>query len=779
MKISIDNLHGLGAVDYTGTLDASVAPKVERKINQPAVFTCALLGRPSGFVIPTAGARVKVSKESGGFVFTGYLTESPAFEYLGWGERGPVYRYQLMAQSDEVLLDQKALPHRAPFVNRSAGAALKQLAEDLLPGVLTMSTVEDLDTLAAYEVDPHKTFSYHAGEIARATRGSYRVMDAEISLGAVGAKTYSIDEKDSNFSPAGLKLRFPALAINEVTVIGVEEPQAYVRDYFAGDGLSSRFYLSQFPFQQNRRALIDEDFRELDSTTWKVNDPASAISVAGQALQVQGGDGRDGESTASFIEQIELGGAIELQHGDVSFNAASRGIIGGLYDGEVAAGACVAGFQVTPSGNGSRIQALIKGSLNGPVVNTVDGHLYALRTYIYCMEVYRAGEKYHSSLHEAGNGYGGAPVAANVRVVLQLQDFNPSVPASMMAPAIVLYDNIVVNAPGFCCYALVNAEEMHCSIAGTYVRHISTAEVRTALPDHAYATRLVESLSDGGECAIVGSTTLDFYPQYVPPLDTLIVASYRGAGPAVAQIVNTTEIAARQIGGDDGVRSVVRRIKAPGARTQTDCENAAVAILDDATGPALMGSYETWSDFLPGGAPDIFPGDGVAVDVPSQGAQFNAVVRNIRIELVDVANDRGRYIIDFANDLAEPLAMRTESSGGMVPLQDLPVRLATTQVGSYYLASLKEAQIVEVSSTDVRVDAGIVPGSGYGIEVRSRDFGWGPAHDRSLLGRFSGRTFTLPRFARSQSYFLRLYDSASPPRYSRYAAALHVDFPYA
>ena len=28
-----------------------------------------------------------------------------------------------------------------------------------------------------------------------------------------------------------------------------------------------------------------------------------------------------------------------------------------------------------------------------------------------------------------------------------------------------------------------------------------------------------------------------------------------------------------------------------------------------------------------------------------------------------------------------------------------------------------------------------------------------------------------------QNYFLRLYDSSSPPKYSRYSAALHVDYP--
>lgn len=63
------------------------------------------------------------------------------------------------------------------------------------------------------------------------------------------------------------------------------------------------------------------------------------------------------------------------------------------------------------------------------------------------------------------------------------------------------------------------------------------------------------------------------------------------------------------------------------------------------------------------------------------------------------------------------------------------------------------------------------------VEVRQNDYGWGQANDRNLLGRFSTQTFSLPRLARTQDYFLRLYDSSLPPRYSRYSAALHVDYP--
>lgn len=141
------------------------------------------------------------------------------------------------------------------------------------------------------------------------------------------------------------------------------------------------------------------------------------------------------------------------------------------------------------------------------------------------------------------------------------------------------------------------------------------------------------------------------------------------------------------------------------------------------------------------------------------------------------ADDRGMYTMEFANDLAEPLALQDQSSATTVPLQDMPVRLSTTQVGSYYLADLTDAQITQVTSTTVQVDAGTTPGSGYGIEVRAHDYGWGAANDRNLLGRFSTQTFSLPRLARTQNYFLRLYDNSSPPRYSRYAGALHVDYP--
>jgi hypothetical protein len=600
-------------------------------------------------------------------------------------------------------------------------------------------------------------------------------MNGALRLAPVGAATYAVNESDVKFSPVGLKLVCPKMVLNDVTVIGLDEPQAYIRNYFVGDGLSLRFYLSQKPFQQSRPALIDEQYvgAGLDTATWVVSDPASAVSVVAQTLQVSGGTGLDGQTTAKFIEQIELGGALELQHGDVSFTGPSTGVLGGLYAGAISAAGCLAGFQIAPSGSGSTIQALINGTPTGTLVATTASHRYVLTTYLYSMEVYRSGEGYHSSVHPAGSGWGGAAVAADLRVVLELQDIDPSNPATLVAPAVVLYDGVIANAPAFCAYALVNATTMQCSLAYTYVTHISLAE----LPSSSYVTQLVESLSNGGHCLIASSTSLDFYPQYVPPLNTLIVASYRGSGRAVAEVVNSASVASLQSGADNGVRGVVRTMKTPSGRTQADCENAALAMLDDAGGLAWMGTYQTWSDFLPGGAADIFPGDAVTVNVPSQNAVFSAIVRKVSIDLVDPADDRGMYAIEFANDLAAPLALQEQASATTVPLQDMPVRLSTTQVGAYYLAALTNAQITAVTSTTAQVDAGMAPTSGFGIEVRAHDYGWGAANDRNLLGRFTTQTFSLPRLARAQNYFLRLYDGSSPPKYSRYAAALHVDYP--
>jgi hypothetical protein len=197
---------------------------------------------------------------------------------------------------------------------------------------------------------------------------------------------------------------------------------------------------------------------------------------------------------------------------------------------------------------------------------------------------------------------------------------------------------------------------------------------------------------------------------------------YRAGGRAIARVLNQGSIDAHQNGSDDGVRGAVRHISAPAPRTSADCEHAALALLDDATSPAWSGEYETWSDFLPGNAPDIFPGDGLNVHLPSRGAAFEAIIRQIQIDVRDLAGEHSQYKIGFATDTAQPLAFAFDSGNTSLPV-NLPV-LTTEQVGSLFLADLTTARIAQLpTSTSVTIDAGVAPLPGGGIEVRWSDSG--------------------------------------------------------
>ncbi len=777
MKLQIDNFDGHGLRDYTATIDGSRSPQLVRRLNRPAELTFSLVADGPDFVVPASGARVMLGKTNGQDVFTGYLKQSPVFEYLGWGQRGPVYRYNLVAQSDESILDRKRLPNRSPFIDRGGGNALRQLAEDLLPGAFDTSGMQDVDTLLRYPVDPQKTWSQHAAKIALQTGASYRAIGGGLSFVPLGATEHSILQTDPDFSPDGLSLQAGDGLVNDVTVIGLTEPQDHVKDYFVGDGLSLKFYLSQNPFNPPGRTLLDEEYAgtALNPVLWNAANPSSAITVGNGKLQIAGGTGVDGQSTIVFAEPIELGGALVLQHGDVAFTAASDGVLGGLYPNAISIAGCLAGFRISPSGAESTIQALVSGVVVGTPVSTVAGHHYALTTRFYATEIYRRRQIFHAAGHSAGSGFGGNAVAADLRVVLEVHATDPANPATLIATSTVLYDGVLSNVSGFCTYGLVNALNLHCTIPFTRLLQPVDAEVRSALPGQGYRTRLVGSQTEGAECLVLSSSALQFFPENAPASNELIQVQYRGFGRSLGRVIDPVSIAALQNGNDDGVRGLVREVKAPAPRTSADCENAALALLSDAAGPAWSGEYSTWSDFLPGNAADIFPGDAMNVSVASRAAAFQAIVREVDIEIRDIRNEHCFYKVRFADAVAAPLDFEFQTGTVVLPLS--LTSMTAAQVGSLFLPDLTAAEITQATSTTVSVDAGTAPGSGGGIEVRWTDFGWGQENDRNLAGRFSTQTFTLPRLAAVQNHFLRQYDASTPPRYSRYTTALHLKYP--
>ncbi len=774
MKLTIDNFDGAGARDYTANIDADASPRIQRRLNRPSHLTVGLIAAGPDFVVPASGARIVLAREDGIALFTGYTSAVPDYEYLGWGERGPAYRYSVAALSDEFLLDRRCIADRAPFVDRTAGDILRQLVGDTGAPVDT-TQVDAVDTIPSYSASQSVVWSEHARRLALRARGAYRVHDGKLSFSAVGKDSYVLDENAGQFSPDGLRLSSPDVLVNDLVVTGAFEPAAYIKDYFLGDGYTLTYYMSHTPYLKRHTFFEDEyESAAIKPHLWKVIDTSGAISISSGKLRVSGGSGADGGTTLTFVEQVELGEPLMMQHGEVEFGGASNGLLGGMYNGSVDSAHCLAGFRVQPSGAQSTIAAIINGGPAGTPITTQPGHRYALVTRISGTQPFRQSQRFHSSKHVAGDALGGDIQTGGARLVLEVHDIDPNDAGTLVNTSTVLYDGVIANVPAYCTYALVNSQAMQCTISYTRLSRGPEIEVATTLPGQGSQRKIVGALAEGAHCQYSSSPAVRFFSASVPASNEAIRVSYRTGATATVRIIDPASVVENSRKGDDGTRIGMRSILAPSARTSSECEIAALALLDDLTSAAWKGEYRVWNDCLPQHADDFWPGNALAVNVPSRSASFTAVIREVEIECADLVGDHAQYTLKFANDAAEPLAFEFDSAHlGYIP----DVTATTETAGNTYIADLPLAEVTAVSSVVLSVNTGSAPPAGGGFEVRRSDTGWGMQNDRNLVGRFSAQTFALPRLSRSQTYYLRQYDASAPAKYSRYSTALHIDYP--
>ena len=156
--------------------------------------------------MPACGARIVLQCGSGLTLFTGYLATAPEQQYLGLGHQGPAWRYNLQAVDDSCLLDHNALPARTPFAWRTAGDALRTLANDVLPGGMDLPGVQDVSPVNQFPIVPQKTWTEHAQELTTMTRATYRAHDGKLDFQPVGQQSFTISDQDANFVPEGLTL---------------------------------------------------------------------------------------------------------------------------------------------------------------------------------------------------------------------------------------------------------------------------------------------------------------------------------------------------------------------------------------------------------------------------------------------------------------------------------------------------------------------------------------------------------------------------------------------
>jgi hypothetical protein len=166
----------------------------------------------------------------------------------------------------------------------------------------------------------------------------------------------------------------------------------------------------------------------------------------------------------------------------------------------------------------------------------------------------------------------------------------------------------------------------------------------------------------------------------------------------------------------------------------------------------------------------MWPGDVLDVEAPSAQMLTGLVVRSVKVQATSCAPEMLSYTAEFANEWAEPLSLKVSEGAPM------NTWLPTTALsGPTALASLADLALTSVSTTQIQAQAGATPPSGGGFEVRRSDWKFGAGDGADLVLRSPVANFTIVRQAPVERYYVRMYDGATPPNYSRFSSAIFVN----
>ena len=773
MQITIDNLSGAGPEDYTGSIESTKSIAITRQLNAPSECTFAFLPDAQGLALPQRYARVSVVDGSGLVLFTGYVATTPAMVLSGAGIAGSSYQAQVTAISDELLLDSVLSVQSGTTLKQSVGQVLQTLTQLAGAEPLALSTQASALTVGRYEATAATKWSVAAGSLAASARSAYRVVGGLTSVTPIGLVTHTLQETDGSLQVSGLRATTVKLLANDVTVCGNIEPAAYVTETFEGDGTTKDFQLTSLPFEATgleKLRLSDLfDGATLNPQVWQWTDSGSRLSITSNGVSCSGGSGRDGETVLSAIHEIELGGSIVLEAGAVQIGAGSEGLLLGLYGGTVSLSNCVVAFQISQAGGATQVGAVVNGVVGGSSFQPASGHSYTFRIRVYSQEMERVNQSYYYLDAEGVNSYGGDVVVAPGHLVLEVQDVTSGEPGL----ATVLYDGTLSYLPPACTIGLFDSGNLICSIKSIACQQGSPVWVTLTPPGGTPMSQYLGAAAQGGSCKLASGGSLGFYLGTIPPSGSFIAVSYRTkhravARQSIAQSVNATGATSAA----PATSMWVGTVREPAAWSSVDCENAATALLKSSTNAsaAWAGSYTGWNVETNGG--DVWPGDVLAIASLSAEMDALVVVREVEIVLGSALPQRAKYIVRFANDWAEDLALKLSST---VPEDAwLP---ATPSSGGTPLMNLLTMQVTAITGSQIQIDAGVAPPSGGGFEVKRKDWTFGPGQDSDLVLRAPVQHFIIPRLAAIEQYYIRMYDGSIPPNYSRFSSAVFLDIP--
>lgn len=781
MNLTIDNLDGAGARDYSAALcpreaAARVAPlTIERTLNQPTRVSGTLLlgGDPGSAALPVPVRRARVvltSTLSGAVLFTGYLATEPVAIYAGAGVAGPVYRYEFSALSDEWLLDKQTATLTNSGYAMPSGTLIASLVSRSAAGTLATAGLASGASVGVFTPEQGQPFSTAAGEIANATLGSYRAVAGALSLNPVGATTHTIDFDNGtgggSLTPAALRTTQARELANDVTLTGELEPGAYVTELFEGDGTTAFFLLSETPFHLSKARLLTDNFAgpAFNPQLWKITDPGSHLSLGAGGLVLTGGNGYDGQTTLAAWDAFELGGSLIIEAADVQLNPPSDGVLLGLYSGAVERDNCVAGYNIRQSGGNTVLTPYVNGAETGTTYTLVSGHSYTVRIRVHSPEFQRVLQTYYARVDGAITAFGAGLVPSAASVVFELVDLGNA----SNTPATVLYDGSIASTPASCTFALADSVALTGTIGSATVTQQGSAWVVSTPPSGAPYTRLIGTAGQGADCRLTNTGRLTFFAGRVPVAGELVAVHYRTHHRAVARLNDPASVAAEAASGVPGTARWLGKVLKPPARSSADCAAAAQAVLALASSRAAAqaGSYMAVNP-----PADLWPGDVLALT--SAGQTMNVVVRKVTLEDGNASPEALTYKVAFANDWAEALGLTL--SEAVAPDAWLPLTASSTP--SAVLANLPQLAVTSTTGNALQIDAGTAPPAGGGFEVRLVDFEFGPGGGQNLVLRSPVRSFSIPRSAQAERYYIRMYDGSTPPLYSAASSAVFTNVP--
>ncbi len=793
MRITIDNLNGLGAIDYTEAVVVGGPITVQRALNEPSRCTAEIMLGIEGLIVPVRRGRVTATAADGTVLFTGYLATEPVSIYAGTASTGPVYRARVTAISDEWLLD-----------NLSSGAGLRDAESLGLDGTalvtqlvsraqaggsagVTVSTSGTVATTGAFAARAASPFSVNAGNAASSAYASYRALNGQILIQPVGNATIAVSDANGTLSVSELQLSNVRDLANDVTLTGAEEPAAYIQENFFGDGTTTVFDLTESAYRDTNRTLVLDNFNEatFNPAQWLATDPGSYLSITSTGLTLNGGNGSDGQTTLTAIDAVEMAGSIVMQMSQVIFGAASNGMLAGMYQGLPVLAECFAGFRVRQSVSGTGGVTVVVPVVNGVEVGTVftpiAGHSYTLRLRLHCVEMQRVMQRYYCMVDGVVQGFGSASgVAAPMDVVFELVDEGDA----SNTYATVLYDSIAVggtltSTPATCAFVLANSTQLFGSVGAISVTRPGSMWVVSTLPSGTLETRLVGVSGQGVDCTASYGTAagapgkVTFLAGRVPVAGERITVNYRNEQRSVARLADTASIASEAVNGAPGTCRWLGNVTLPVARSSVDCESAAQSVLAFATSrtAAVAGTY-----VMVNPAQDVWPGDVLAVT--SAGVTSSLLVRSVVVKDGGAVPEVLQYAVSFANDWATEwdAGIGTKLSEDIATDAYLP-QTASSAPGQV-LANLQQVTVTSLTDTALQVDAGMAPPAGGGFEVRFKDWEFGVGVDAAdLVLRSPVRSFSIPCAAQVDRYYIRMYDASTPPLYSRFSSAVFVNMP--